>query len=575
MSAEKDEEEKRLAVLEQYAVLDTEDEKNFDDLTLLASYICQTPIALISLIDRDRQWFKSKVGLDVSETPREVAFCHETIKQNDVFVVADTLEDARFAENPLVTSNPSIRFYAGAPITTAEGYSLGSLCVIDIVPREISDEQKSALESLARQVMSLLENRRAKEERARLQQIFDIESEKILEKEKAARKLAEEASRLKDDFLATVSHELRTPLNAILGWAKMLGSGKLDAEVTNRAVETIIRSARSQAQLIEDLLDISRIISGKVRLDVRSVELPPLIESVVESTALAAEARDIEVKTFIDPRAAAISGDSERLQQIFWNLLTNAIKFTPKGGKVQVRLERITSHLEFTVSDNGQGIEPEFLPHVFERFRQSDGSSSRSSGGLGLGLAIVKHLVELHGGSIIAKSEGIGKGAVFNVILPLRIANSFADEKLDQTHPAASIDTPLEILPALKGIKIVVVDDEEDSRLLLKEILAQSGAEVTMCASVVETLEAIRAVKPHILISDIGMPEEDGYSLIRKVRKMDIERIPAIALTAYTRTEDRVKALKSGFQMFIPKPLEPAELIAAVGSLAKMSKRFL
>lgn len=423
--------------------------------------------------------------------------------------------------------------------------------------------------------MSLLESRRAKSETARLQKILDREQERVLARETAARELAEETNRLKDDFLANVSHELRTPLSAILGWAKMIGSGKLDAEGHDRAVETIIRNANSQAQLIEDLLDISRIISGKMRLDARPVELPPLIEAVVESMRLAAEARSIRVQTFIDPKAGMITGDGERLQQIFWNLLSNAVKFTPNKGKVQVRLERINSHLEFTVSDTGQGIAPEFLPYVFERFRQADGSTTRTSSGLGLGLAIVQHLVELHGGSIQVESEGEGKGATFRVILPLRIVNSAAGEDADKVHPAVGGNIPLDMLPRLEGVRVVAVDDEEDSRLLLQELLEQSGAEVTVCASASEALETMQTLRPHVLISDLGMPGEDGYSLIRWVRILRDEQggqIPAIALTAYARVEDRVKALASGFQVFITKPIEPAELVAAVGSLAELRK---
>lgn len=390
-----------------------------------------------------------------------------------------------------------------------------------------------------------------------------------------AKKIAEETTHLKDTFLATISHELRTPLNAILGWAKMISSGKLDAGGNSRAIETIIRSAKSQAQLIEDLLDISRIVSGKLRLDIRPVELPPIIEAAIESISLAAEAKSIHIQTSIDPKAAAVTGDSERLQQIFWNLLSNAIKFTPKGGKIQVRLERINSHLEFSVSDTGQGIEKEFLPFVFEQFRQADGASTRSSSGIGLGLAIVRNLVELHGGSIYAESDGLGSGAVFTVILPLRISNSSQiKNNLRKVHPGVSGVIAFESAPILAGIKVVIIDDEEDSRVLLKEILAQSGAEVTLCSSVLAVIETIQSVHPHIMISDIGMPDEDGYSLIAKVRALPLEnggQTPAIALTGYARVEDRIKVLSSGFQMFIPKPLEPTELVAAVGSLARMS----
>ncbi|MBD2094302.1 PAS domain-containing protein [Trichocoleus sp. FACHB-591] len=381
------------------------------------------------------------------------------------------------------------------------------------------------------------------------------------------------ANRLKDEFLATVSHELRTPLNAMLGWSTMLRSRQLDEATTNRAIETIERNARAQNQLINDLLDVSRIITGKLRLNVRPVILVSVIEAAIDSIRPAAEAKDIRWQSILDPNAGPVSGDSDRLQQVFWNLLSNAVKFTPKGGRVQIRLERINSHIEVTVSDTGQGISPEFLPYVFERLQQADSTTTRAHGGLGLGLAIVRHLVELHGGSVDATSAGEGKGATFMVNLPITI---FRPEPTDmeRVHPTVSDTAPLLDTPRLDGLKVLIVDDEIDARELLAMLLRQRGAVTTTVASAREALSIIIQSafdqKPDVLVSDIGMPSEDGYTLIRQVRALAPEqggRIPAIALTAYARTEDRIKALASGFQSHVPKPVEPVEFITVLASL--------
>ncbi|MBD1863023.1 MULTISPECIES: ATP-binding protein, partial [Trichocoleus] len=408
--------------------------------------------------------------------------------------------------------------------------------------------------------------------------VLDLsESKKV---EALLRQQAEElsrANRLKDEFLATVSHELRTPLNAMLGWATMLRSRHLDEATTNRAIETIERNARAQNQLINDLLDVSRIITGKLRLNVRPVILVSVIEAAIDSIRPAAEAKDIRLQSILDPGAGPVSGDSDRLQQVFWNLLSNAVKFTPKGGRVQIRLERINSHIEshieVTVSDTGQGISPEFLPYVFERLQQADSTTTRAHGGLGLGLAIVRHLVELHGGSVDATSAGEGKGATFMVNLPITI---FRPEPTDmeRVHPTASDTAPLLDTPRLDGLKVLIVDDEIDARELLAMLLRQRGAMTTTVASAREALSIIIQSafdqKPDVLVSDIGMPSEDGYTLIRQVRALAPDQggqIPAIALTAYARTEDRIKALASGFQSHVPKPVEPVEFITVLASL--------
>jgi CheY-like chemotaxis protein/nitrogen-specific signal transduction histidine kinase len=393
---------------------------------------------------------------------------------------------------------------------------------------------------------------------------------RLLSSEKLARSEAERANRLKDEFLATISHELRNPLNAILGWAHMLRLGKLTDVNAERAVETIYRNAKSQAQLVSDLLDVSRIISGKLRLDVRTVDLIYIINAAIDSIRPAAEAKSIRLQTMLDPAAGPISGDADRLQQIVWNLLTNAVKFTPKGGRIQVRVQRINSHVEITVSDSGVGISKEFLPYVFDRFRQGDASITRTHGGLGLGLSIVRQLVDLHGGSVNVQSEGEGKGATFTITLPfVGVVNQ---DEAESVHPTQGDEImSFEDLPSLQGLKILVVDDEADTRELIREVLRECGSEVITSRSAEEALAALEEHKPDILISDLGMPDEDGYSLISKIRALPDERggqIPAAALTAYARAEDRMRVLRSGFQFHLPKPIDSAELVTVVASLA-------
>lgn len=404
-----------------------------------------------------------------------------------------------------------------------------------------------------------------------IQQRKGVEARTKLVREQEARAQAEEANRLKDEFLATVSHELRTPLNAIIGWVALLRLGKLDEVQNARALETIERNARAQGQLIDDLLDVSRIMSGKVRLSVRPVDLQSVIEEAIETVRPAADAKAIHVSTVLDADTGSVSGDPDRLRQVVWNLLTNAIKFTPKGGQVQVRLERVNSHLEVSVTDSGEGISADFLPHVFERFRQEDSTSRRSHGGLGLGLAIVRHLTELHGGRVTADSRGAGLGATFTIHLPVLAAHKRPE---DHVHPAAgaSLKGPSLEGPSLEGLRVLLVDDEPDAREILSLILGQRGALVHAASSAGDGLRALDAFDPHVIVSDIEMPGEDGYSFIRRVRERTAEQggmIPAAALTAYSRSQDRLLALSSGFQMHVPKPVEPAEIVAVVWSLAR------
>jgi PAS domain S-box-containing protein len=390
-------------------------------------------------------------------------------------------------------------------------------------------------------------------------------------------RIAQNANRLKDEFIATLSHELRTPLTSILGWAHLLRSGNLEASAAASALETIERNARVQAQLIDDLLDVSRIITGKLRLDVRAVDPASFIEAAIEAVRPAAEGKDVRIQKVMDTGVASVATDPARMQQVLWNLLSNAIKFTPKGGRVQVRLERINSHIEIAVSDTGAGISPEFLPFVFERFRQADQQTTRQHGGLGLGLAIVRHLVELHGGTVHAESEGLGQGATFVVKLP--IVPVYQKHNPDErVHPAARNTLPsYHCAERLDGLKVLVVDDEVDTRELLRVGINQCGAKVQTAGSAQEALEAIKKERPDLLISDIGMPGEDGYELIRQVRTLPAghgKNMPAIALTAYARTEDRLRAIRAGYQMHISKPVELAELVTIMASLIQRSDNF-
>jgi PAS domain S-box-containing protein len=385
---------------------------------------------------------------------------------------------------------------------------------------------------------------------------------------------AQEASRLKDEFLATLSHELRTPLNAILGYARMIKAGLVTGEKQVRAVETIERNATSLTQIVEDVLDVSRIISGKVRLNVQPVDLPQVVRDALEGTMPAANAKGVRVEAVLDPRAAPISGDPDRLQQVVWNLVANAVKFTGRGGRVQVRLARANSHVEIAVSDTGIGIRPEFLPHVFERFRQADSSMTRERGGLGLGLAIARHFVEMHGGTIHASSGGEGQGATFRVELPLMIVHPGTGTE-PRVHPQSEGASGRIPIAQLHDIRVLAVDDDRDSLRMVREILEAAGAQVSVADSALEAIEVLEREHPDVLIADLGLPHIDGFELVSRIRQhqdAQVRDIPAAALTAYARSEDRAKALRSGFHMHLSKPIDPGELMAAIGTLAR-SKR--
>jgi PAS domain S-box-containing protein len=444
-----------------------------------------------------------------------------------------------------------------SPIKDANGNVVGASKIArDITDRKLAEEALSQAKKAA--------------------EAANADRQRLLESERAARSQAERVNRIKDEFLATLSHELRTPLNAVLGWATVLRADNSVSQELAHGLETIERNARAQAQIIDDLLDMSRIISGKVRLDVQPTDLPGILSEAIDTVQASASVKGVRLQTVIDPLNAPVSGDPNRLQQVFWNLLNNAIKFTPKGGRVQVLLERVDSHVEISIIDTGEGISPEFLPYVFARFQQADPSTTRRHGGLGLGLAIVKHLVELHGGSVRAKSGGLGKGATFIVSLPLTVFHT-PEEQLEGEHPK-SRPRNLPLLPAisLDQVRVLVIDDEPDARALLKLLLESAGASVYLAQSAEQGFEHLLTASVDVLICDIGMPDVDGYSLMRRIRALDDARkgeVAGVALTAYARSEDRTEAMRAGFQNHLSKPVEPAELLAVVHSLANPRSR--
>jgi len=504
--------------------------------------------------------------------PRATDLFGPTFRGEGVLRIADVRKDPRYGKNSPYFGMPEghlpVTSYLAVPVVSRSGEVMGGLFFGHPEANVFGARHEQIVVGLASQASVAMDNARLYEAAQRAR----AEAEASAAENERLYRDAQESSRLKDEFLANVSHELRTPLTAILGWAHMLRTGQFDGDSASKAFETIERNARAQAQLIDDLLDVSRAITGKLRLDVRPVDPNVFIESAIEAVRPAAEAKGVRVQKIMDTGAVTVSGDPVRLQQVIWNLLSNAIKFTPKGGRVQVRMERVNSHVEIAVSDTGQGIPAEFLPHVFDRFRQADMGTTKKHGGLGLGLAIVRHLVELHGGTVKAESAGEGQGSTFTVMLP--VAPVYQSEAAaERVHPAARDTLPaFECIDRLDGMHILVVDDERDTRELLKAGLSRCGAEVTAAASAAEAIELMRGAVPDLLISDIGMPDEDGYSLMRRVRQLPAAvggRVPAIALTAYARVEDRMQALRAGYQMHVPKPVELAELVTVAASLAR------
>ena len=487
----------------------------------------------------------------------------------------DILTDARYGQLPppdgLQEGHLEVCSYLAMPVISRSGAVIGGLFFGHPQRAVFAPRAERMIIGVAAQAAIAIDNARLYEaaqteiaERKRA----EAEREHLLTSEQEARERAERETRMKDEFLATVSHELRTPLNAIMGWANILRTTDNPDDVPE-GLEVIERNARAQARIIEDLLDMSRIISGKVRLDLQQIDLVPVIKTALESANPMAAAKSIRISSEIDPRTGRISGDPARVQQILWNLLTNALKFTPKGGNVHVVCERVESSAAIRVSDSGVGIAADFLPHVFDRFRQADASTTRQHSGLGLGLAIVKHLVELHGGAVRADSPGAHQGSTFTITFPIAVVLESPPEP-PSARPARETEAR-KMNESLEGLRVLIVDDELDAREMVKRILGERGAAVETAPSAAEALSRLPLVRPHVLITDIGMPGEDGYAVIRKVRELsphDGGAVPAIALTAFARAEDRERAIASGFQTHLAKPVEPAELIATVANLA-------
>lgn len=482
----------------------------------------------------------------------------------------DITKDPRYGKNGPHYGIPNghlpVRSYLAVPVKTPAGEVLGGLFFGHSEAGIFTERTERLIAGVAAQAAVALDNARLYESAQKAAE----ERTALLESERAARTQAERMSEMKDEFLATLSHELRTPLSAILGWSQILRRGGRNEADLQKGIETIERNARIQTQLIEDLLDMSRITSGNVRLDIQPINPVTIIEAAVETVRPAADAKGILIHKRFDA-SGRISGDPHRLQQVMWNLLSNAIKFTPKNGLLEIGLAMTPTHVEITVADTGIGIKSEFLPHVFDRFRQADASTTRRFGGLGLGLAIVKNLVELHGGTVSVESPGIGFGATFHIMLP-KVAPMASDADKTRLPEARESSHPAEIKSVnLSGLRVLVVDDEADARELMKKILTGFGAEVFTAAKVDEALHLMQTRRPDVLVSDIGMPEVDGYELLRRIRMQEqmegAARVPAVALTAFARTEDRTRALHAGFLAHVSKPVEISELIATVATL--------
>jgi PAS domain S-box-containing protein len=485
--------------------------------------------------------------------PRATAVFAPTFHGTGVVRLDDVTQDPRYGQNPPFRGMPEghlpVRSYLAVPVKGISGEVLGGLFFGHSRPGVFTEQHERLALGVAAWASVALENARLYTE-------------------------VNTANRTKDDFLAVLSHELRTPLNAILGYSRLLRGKMLAADHVERAMETIERNARWLTQIIEDVLDVSRIVSGKIRLNVQPVELPGVVDNAVATVQPAADAKGVRLQALVDPRVGPVSGDPDRLQQVIWNLLSNAVKFTPRGGRVEVRLELVDSHVEVVVSDTGIGISADFLPYVFERFRQGDQGSTRKTGGLGLGLAIVRHLVEMHGGTVHAASAGDNKGSVFSVCLPLMAVRTDYRQPRRE-HPVAESKEPLHALGDLSGVHVMAVDDEHDALGLLRDTLEIAGARVSTMTSAPAVLERIEELTPDVLVADIGMPGMDGYDLIKRVRSSTVPAvrdIPAAALTAFARSDDRAKALQSGFEMHLSKPVDPGELVAAVASLVRRKR---
>jgi len=497
--------------------------------------------------------------------PRPTALFGPTFNGGPPIRCADVTQDPRYGRwgphHGMPPGHLPLRSYLAVPVVARSGTAIGGLFFGHPQAGVFTERSERLALGVAAQAAIAIDNARLYAEAQRAVE----ERKALLESERAARREAERASAVKDEFLATLSHELRTPLSAILGWVHLLRRQPIPPEAERRkGVDVIERNARVQLQLIEDLLDMSRITSGKLRLNLQPVAPVSFVQAALDTVRPAAEAAGVAIEARLDASVGTVVGDPARLQQVVWNLLSNAVKFTPSGGRVEVTVEGGPTHIEIAVEDSGDGIPAEFLPHLFDRFRQADGSITRRHGGLGLGLSIVRHLTEAHGGEVLAASDGPGRGARFRVRLPLQAA-------------AAGPDMPCfpDLLPAedtdLSGVRVLVVDDEQDSRELLRRILEDCGAQVRTAPSAEAALELLPLQRPDVLVSDIGMPGTDGYELLRRVRLMGAAQggdVPAIAVTAFARTEDRVRALRAGYSVHVAKPMEPLEIVATVASVA-------
>jgi PAS domain S-box-containing protein len=494
----------------------------------------------------------SKDAFDNFPQPRATAVFAPTFHGVGPVRMDDVTADPRYGQNPPYHGMPPghlpVRSYLAVPVKGPADTVLGGLFFGHSKPGVFTSHHEELAVGIAAWAAMALENSR----------LYTT---------------ARDADRLKDEFLAVLSHELRTPLHASVGYSRLLRGGMLSGEEADRGLTVIERNAKALGQMVDDVLDVSRILSGKLRLDVQSVDLQLVLRDAIATVQPAADAKAVRIQTLVDYRIGPVSGDPARLQQVVWNLLTNAVKFTPKEGRVQVRLERVNSHVEIVVSDTGIGIRPEFLPHIFERCRQADAGISRNTGGLGLGLSIVRHIVEMHGGTVEAVSDGDGHGSTFRVKLPLMIVHG--SRSAGVRHPTRDRLEALARLGDLRGVSVLAVDDEPDALALLQLILEVAGAQVTMLPSGALALEHLITARPHAIVADLGMPGMDGYEFIGRVRAHEdpaIREIPAAALTALARAEDRTKALESGFEMHLAKPVDPGELVAAVARLARRSR---
>ena len=495
-----------------------------------------------------------KDAFDKFPHPRATEVFAPTFRGQGTVRLDDVTQDPRYGHNAPYFGMPEghlpVRSYLAVPVMGRDGQVLGGLFFGHSRPGVFTEIHGQLAEGVAGWAAVALENARLYVE-------------------------ARTANRMKDEFLAVLSHELRTPLSAIVGYSRLLRGGMLNEEKAQRGLEALDRNAALLTQIVEDVLDVSRIISGKLRLDVQPVDLPLVVHNAIATVQPSADAKQVRVQTVIDPGVGPIAGDRDRLQQVAWNLLSNAVKFTPRGGRVQVRLERVNSHVELIVADTGVGIAPEFLPHVFERFTQGDGTTTRKTGGLGIGLAIVRHIVEMHGGTVAAASAGENQGATFRVRLPVMIVHPQPRPSTGE-HPRSERFAPLRTLGDLSGVRVLAVDDDPDSLALLRTVLETAGAEVTTLSVPDQVVEGIRVTQPDAVLLDLGMPELDGYEVIRRIRAsndVSVRQVPAAALTAFARAEDRTRALQSGFEMHLAKPVDPGELVAAVATLVRRGLR--